>query len=123
MAFCTGFSQDRIRKLYAAYFRRRDGQPATVPAAVGQPRAVSRTGAATRAPGLIHKYGGRALLIASGLCAVNCRYCFRRHFPYARQAPGADWRPVALVPIGHPAATPPQRTRLPLDQVTVWLEE
>jgi nitroreductase len=33
------------------------------------------------------------------------------------------WRPVALVPIGHPAATPPQRTRLPLDQVTVWLEE
>lgn len=34
-------------------------------------------------PGLIHKYRGRVLLIAAGGCAVNCRYCFRRHFPYA----------------------------------------
>jgi len=32
--------------------------------------------------GLIHKYRGRALVIATGACAVNCRYCFRRHFPY-----------------------------------------
>jgi len=32
--------------------------------------------------GLLHKYHGRALLIATGTCAVNCRYCFRRHFPY-----------------------------------------
>jgi len=35
------------------------------------------------APGLLHKYQGRALLIATGACAINCRYCFRRHFPYA----------------------------------------
>ncbi len=34
-------------------------------------------------PGLIHKYHGRALLIATGACAIHCRYCFRRHFPYA----------------------------------------
>lgn len=33
-------------------------------------------------PGVLHKYSGRALLIATGQCAVNCRYCFRRHFPY-----------------------------------------
>ena len=33
-------------------------------------------------PGIIHKYHGRLLLIVSGGCAVNCRYCFRRHFPY-----------------------------------------
>ncbi|MFA5679539.1 MAG: EF-P beta-lysylation protein EpmB [Pseudomonas sp.] len=33
-------------------------------------------------PGVIHKYHGRLLLIVSGGCAVNCRYCFRRHFPY-----------------------------------------
>lgn len=33
--------------------------------------------------GIIHKYKGRVLLIASGGCAVNCRYCFRRHFPYS----------------------------------------
>ncbi|HBE70010.1 MAG TPA: EF-P beta-lysylation protein EpmB [Planctomycetaceae bacterium] len=37
---------------------------------------------AQRAPGVLQKYAGRALLIASGTCAVNCRYCFRRHFPY-----------------------------------------
>lgn len=34
-------------------------------------------------PGVVHKYHGRVLLIATGGCAVNCRYCFRRHFPYA----------------------------------------
>ncbi len=36
---------------------------------------------AERAPGLLHKYDGRALLIATGACAVHCRYCFRRHSP------------------------------------------
>src|SRR5574337_907991 len=35
--------------------------------------------------GVLHKYAGRALLIAAGSCAVNCRYCFRRHFPYAEE--------------------------------------
>jgi len=38
-----------------------------------------------KAPGLLQKYHGRALLIATGACAVNCRYCFRREFPYADQ--------------------------------------
>ena len=33
-------------------------------------------------PGIIHKYHGRLLLVVSSGCAVNCRYCFRRHFPY-----------------------------------------
>ncbi len=46
--------------------------------------------AAAAIPGLLHKYHGRALLIATGACAVHCRYCFRRHFPYAEQRP--DWR-------------------------------
>ncbi|MBX2808099.1 MAG: EF-P beta-lysylation protein EpmB [Cellvibrionaceae bacterium] len=32
--------------------------------------------------GLIQKYAGRVLLLVNGHCAVNCRYCFRRHFPY-----------------------------------------
>ncbi len=32
--------------------------------------------------GVIHKYQGRVLLVVTGACAVNCRYCFRRHFPY-----------------------------------------
>jgi EF-P beta-lysylation protein EpmB len=34
-------------------------------------------------PGLVHKYQGRALLLTTGACAIHCRYCFRRHFPYA----------------------------------------
>ncbi len=38
---------------------------------------------ATLAPGVIQKYHGRVLLIAAPACAVNCRYCFRRAFPYA----------------------------------------
>lgn len=38
-------------------------------------------------PGLIHKYQGRVLLIVSGGCAINCRYCFRRHFPYGDNNP------------------------------------
>jgi len=33
-------------------------------------------------PGVIHKYQGRALLVVTGSCAIHCRYCFRRHFPY-----------------------------------------
>lgn len=33
-------------------------------------------------PGLLHKYQNRALMIVKGGCAINCRYCFRRHFPY-----------------------------------------
>jgi EF-P beta-lysylation protein EpmB len=43
--------------------------------------------------GLLHKYHGRALLIASGSCAINCRYCFRRHFPYGEEiAAAGQWR-------------------------------
>lgn len=43
--------------------------------------------------GVIRKYRGRALLIATGSCAVNCRYCFRRHFPYAEETAAAgQWR-------------------------------
>ncbi|MCZ6793675.1 MAG: EF-P beta-lysylation protein EpmB [Planctomycetota bacterium] len=50
---------------------------------------------ALRAPGLIQKYRGRALLVVSGLCAVNCRYCFRRHYPYEETPQGvAAWEPA-----------------------------
>jgi EF-P beta-lysylation protein EpmB len=42
------------------------------------------------APGLLHKYHGRALLTLTGACAVHCRYCFRRHFPYGAANPGAS---------------------------------
>lgn len=42
--------------------------------------------AAVRAPNLLQKYSGRALLITTQACAIHCRYCFRREFPYAEQA-------------------------------------
>lgn len=49
--------------------------------------------AAKAGHGVLHKYDGRALLIASGSCAVNCRYCFRRHFPYGEEiAAASHWR-------------------------------
>lgn len=39
-------------------------------------------------PGLLHKYPGRVLVTPTSACAVHCRYCFRRHFPYADNNPG-----------------------------------
>jgi EF-P beta-lysylation protein EpmB len=48
---------------------------------------------ANKHSGLLHKYEGRVLLIATQSCAIHCRYCFRRHFPYAENRPGrAQWQ-------------------------------
>jgi EF-P beta-lysylation protein EpmB len=45
--------------------------------------------------GLIHKYHGRVLVLLSTGCAVNCRYCFRRHFPYQENRIGKnDWQAI-----------------------------
>jgi EF-P beta-lysylation protein EpmB len=45
--------------------------------------------------GLIQKYHGRVLLIVTGSCAINCRYCFRRHFPYQDFQPTSkDWQRI-----------------------------
>ncbi|TLU67091.1 EF-P beta-lysylation protein EpmB [Thalassotalea litorea] len=41
----------------------------------------------TVAEGLLHKYQNRVLMIVKSGCAVNCRYCFRRHFPYEDNSP------------------------------------
>lgn len=51
--------------------------------------------AATKSAGLLQKYQGRALLITTGACAVHCRYCFRRHFPYSTAPKSVDdWEPA-----------------------------
>lgn len=52
--------------------------------------------AARAGHGVIHKYRGRALLVATGSCAVHCRYCFRRHFPYAEETAAAGGWQAAL---------------------------
>lgn len=58
---------------------------------------------ARAAHGVLHKYRGRALLIASGTCAVNCRYCFRRHFPYGEEiAAASKWRQALAYLRDHP---------------------
>lgn len=51
--------------------------------------------AARVAPGLLHKYAGRALLVATGSCAIHCRYCFRREYPYQQEPRRLDdWQPA-----------------------------
>jgi EF-P beta-lysylation protein EpmB len=53
---------------------------------VGEGGAIPRRG-------IVHKYYGRVLLLVSGGCAVHCRYCFRRHFPYGEhQNSREQWR-------------------------------
>ncbi len=39
-------------------------------------------------PGLLHKYHGRVLITLTSACAIHCRFCFRRHFPYDENNPG-----------------------------------
>jgi L-lysine 2,3-aminomutase len=55
-------------------------------AELGQPPQFTRDplaeANALRAPGLLWKYPGRILIVTTGCCAVHCRFCFRRHFPY-----------------------------------------
>ena len=51
--------------------------------------------AAAKSAGLLQKYDRRALLITTGACAIHCRYCFRRHFPYAEGPRSVEeWEPA-----------------------------
>lgn len=62
--------------------------------------------AAKKARGVIHKYDGRALLVATGSCAINCRYCFRRHFPYAEETAAAGgWADAVAAIAADPGIT------------------
>ncbi len=57
-------------------------------------------------PGLLHKYKNRVLLILKGGCAVNCRYCFRRHFPYQDNSGNkATWSKGLKYISNHPEIT------------------
>jgi len=65
------------------------GAPGYLPDPLGEQQTMA-------GPGLLHKYHGRALLTVTGACAVHCRYCFRRHFPYGAGNPMADRQQQAL---------------------------
>jgi len=46
-------------------------------------------------PGLLHKYYGRVLVTLTSACGINCRYCFRREFPYEKNNPGSrGWEDI-----------------------------
>ena len=62
---------------------RRENHPETQLAGVTDPVGDID---AIASPGLLHKYHGRALLISTGACAIHCRYCFRRAFPYQQSS-------------------------------------
>ena len=58
------------------------------------PDPVDERSAALK-PGLLAKYAGRVLMVTTGACAVHCRYCFRRHFPYQESPKSlAAWQPA-----------------------------
>ena len=50
---------------------------------------------AVAAKGLLHKYHGRVLIMTTAACAVHCRYCFRRHFPYQENRSEKNWQEAA----------------------------
>lgn len=59
--------------------------------------------AANLIPGVLHKYQSRFLLTLTGACAVHCRYCFRRHFPYQENLPkNDDWKKIQDYLLTHP---------------------
>ena len=54
---------------------------------------VGESGEVLPRRGIVHKYRGRVLLLVTGTCAIHCRYCFRRHFPYGENRNNRDeWR-------------------------------
>lgn len=58
---------------------------------------------ANHLPGVLHKYESRFLLTLTGACAVHCRYCFRRHFPYQENLPkNKDWINIQHYIESHP---------------------
>ncbi|SEO70316.1 EF-P beta-lysylation protein EpmB [Aquisalimonas asiatica] len=76
-----------------------DDDPGFVQDPVGDLSAMST-------PGVLHKYHGRALLVTTGACAINCRYCFRRHFPYGdAHAARHQWGPALAYLRGRPELT------------------
>ena len=98
----TGFSV-RVPRGFVARMRHGDpddplllqvlAQPAELDSVAGFSRDAVGDLDSQAAPGILHKYEGRALLVVSGACAVHCRYCFRRHFPYAQHTASANgWR-------------------------------
>ena len=111
-ALAAGMLRDfplRVPRGFAARMRKGDPRdplflqvwPSTQEAVVTPGYVVDAVGdlPRVREAGLLHKYQGRVLLVATGACAVHCRYCFRRHFPYSEQLAARDHWAAALAEI------------------------
>ncbi|MEZ5582061.1 MAG: KamA family radical SAM protein [Candidatus Competibacteraceae bacterium] len=96
----------RVPRSYVARMRKGDpndpllrqvlpivAETAATPGFVGDPVGDCE---AMVAPGVLHKYPGRVLLITTSACGIHCRYCFRREFPYAQSVVGSAQRKAAL---------------------------
>ncbi|MBZ2190268.1 EF-P beta-lysylation protein EpmB [Alcanivorax sp. JB21] len=89
----------RVPRAYAARMQPGDAQDPLLRQVLTSPEELAPTpgydtdplaeAAHTPVPGILHKYHGRVLLVVTGACAVHCRYCFRRHFPYQSHLPTA----------------------------------
>ncbi len=85
--------QLRVTREYAALMRKGDAQDPLLRQVLPSPREQDTPPGyhadpvgdtrARKTQGLLQKYRGRALIMATGACAIHCRYCFRRHYPYA----------------------------------------
>jgi EF-P beta-lysylation protein EpmB len=93
----------RVPRALLARMRRGDARDPLLLQVLAHPRELQpvagfvadplEEAAVRETPGLLRKYAGRALLIATGACAVHCRYCFRRHYDYGadQDADGPRW--------------------------------
>lgn len=96
----------KVPRSYAARMRRADPADPLLLQVLGQAReldlvpgfGVDPLGEKgfTPVPSILHKYQGRVLLMVTGACAIHCRYCFRRHFPYQEHVPTAERLTQAL---------------------------
>lgn len=96
----------RVPRGYAARMRKGDPRdPLFLQVWPAPPEAIETPGfvrdavgdlAALGDGGLIHKYEGRALVVATGACGVHCRFCFRRHFPYGEATASRERWSAAL---------------------------
>ena len=92
----------RVPRAFVARMRRGDARDPllrqvlpigaeTAPAFGFEPDPLHES-AVSPSPGVLRKFQDRALLVVTGACAVHCRYCFRRHFPYAEHGSwGSGW--------------------------------
>ena len=88
-----------VPRSFVARMRKGDPRDPLLLQVLPKQREQSKVAGFTRDPlqetclaqhGVLKKYSGRALIVATGACPIHCRYCFRRHFPYSDQIASRD---------------------------------